>query len=414
MKRYIAIVLAVLLLLGGCAAEAPQETMSEEFAQQVLQERRDAAEAHMRYMMSVLWQPGEQIVYSTLVSSLGPGMDGEDRTVVLAPDRVYSGMPYTHGNGGAESFLSYGQPNEKGVIQMDGLTSELLSGGGGSKPNNMARLSNDCADAVSWAWGKVGSSFTFTMTMNMTEGRGCIPVGSYTTEPETYKKTKDIVNENGLAVMCEAYAQLQKADALVCYNGSGHAMLVSQVNVVQKDGAIDPEESYVLVHEQFTSNYNREVTRVDEATGLTVYCLGGVDRKYTFQQLFQKSYLPVTIRELIDPAVTPDPELVDSLDSPGLDTIADGSISCIYQICMVTLTIKDADGNVIQQATCFPTEGERHMFRMARFADPMEQQVMRGKIDTDALPAGSYCCVVECLVSTGDTLTGRIFNFDKQ
>jgi len=159
------------------------------------------------------------------------------------------------------------------------LKAELISGGGGITPNNTARLSNDCADAVSWAWSKVANSHTFTMTQNMTAQRGCLPVGEYKTAADTYKKTRDIVKDNGEAVMFAAYACLQKADAVVTYNGSGHAMMISCVQVVENDGTIDPEKSYVLVHEQFTTNHRKELTRKDDATGLTVYCLGGVDRQ---------------------------------------------------------------------------------------------------------------------------------------
>ena len=114
----------------------------------------------MRYMMSFLWQTDVSIDYSYDVSSLGITMDDEDQVLHLRADRVYSGMPYTHGSAGAESFLAFGKTDEQGIVQMTGLTGELLSGGGGTKINNMARLSNDCADAVSWAWSRIGNTFT--------------------------------------------------------------------------------------------------------------------------------------------------------------------------------------------------------------------------------------------------------------
>lgn len=403
MKRMLAFLSLLVLLLAGCGKEA-------EDPQKILQERRDRAESHMRYMMSALWQVDETIRYSTYVNSMGVNQDEEGRVLELVPGRVYSGMPYTHGSGGAESFFSYGVPDEKGVLQMTGLTTALLSGGGGNKVNNRARLSNDCADAVSWAWGRIGNSFTFTVTQNMTAKRGCLPVGNYKTAEEAYKKTKDIVKENGEAVMYEAYACLQKADAVVCYNGSGHAMMISRVNVVRNGDAIDPEKSYVLVHEQFTGNTRQELTRVDEATGLTVYCLGGVDREYTFATLFKKSYLPVTIKELIDPAPVEKAELLDSIKEPTAENLFEGSITCLYKICMVTVTVTDGEEAVVQQSTCYPCESERHMFRMSRFEDPEEAEVRKGTIDLAALAAGTYRCRVECLLGTGETLTARDFS----
>lgn len=390
---------------------APAE-LTEEEKQQILQSRRDTAEAHMRYMMSFLWQTDTSIDYSYSVGSLGVNIDDPDYILHLEAGRVYSGMPYTHGSSGAESFLAYGETDENGIVQMTGLTSELFSGGGGTKNFNMARLSNDCADAVSWAWSRVGNSFTFTMTQNMVTERGCLPVGNYKTVDGNYKKTKDIVKENGEEVMFEAYACLQKADAVVLFNGEGHAMMISQVNVVRdQNGAIDPEQSYVLVHEQYTGNARKEVTRVDEKTGLTVYCLGGVDNKYTFAQLYKKSYLPVTIKELIDPSPVAPPELLDSQQEHTLDTLTKGAISCAYKICTVTVTITDGSGNPVQKATCFPTEGERHMFWMKHFAEKQEEPVMQGRLALSELAAGSYRATVQCTVGTGETLTARDFTF---
>lgn len=425
MKKWFSILCLAALLLTGCGEvqtpeTEPKETtvpttapteLSEEEKQQILQSRRDTAEAHMRYMMSFLWQTDVSIDYSYKVNSVGASFDDPGQILHLEAGRVYSGMPYTHGSGGAESFLSFGEPDEKGVIQMTGLTSELLSGGGSTKPNNMARLSNDCADAVGWAWSRVGNSFTFTMTQNMTADRGCLPVGNYKTVEGNYKKTKDIVKENGETVMYEAYACLQKADGVVCYNGSGHAMMIAQVNVVRNGGTIDPEESFVLVHEQFTSNAKKELTRVDEETGLTVYCLGGVDRKYTFAQLFKKSYLPITIKELVDPSPTAPAELVDSQKEHTRETLFEGSISCQYKICSVTVTVTDEGGTTVQKATCFPTEAERYMFRMEHFTDPVEQAVIRGSLSLSDLTPGTYRVVVDCIVGTGETLTARDFTF---
>lgn len=424
MKKIISILCLLALCLGlfaGCGENSPEtistpETtvpaeLSEEEKQQILQARRDTAEAHMRYMMSFLWQTDVSIDYSKKVGSEGVDVDAPDQILHLEAGLVYSGMPYTHGSAGAESFLVYGTEDENGIVQMTGLTTELLSGGGDSKVNNMARLSNDCADAVSWAWSRIGCSFNFTMTQNMTADRGCLPVGNYKTVEGGYKKTDDIVKENGEMVMYEAYACMQKADAVVRFNSTGHAMMISQVNVVREGDAIDPEKSFVLVHEQFTGNTKNEVTRVDEKTGLTVYCLGGVDRQYTFAQLFEKSYVPVTIQELIDPTPVEAPFLRDSQKENNLDNLFEGSISCLYKISSATVTVMDEGGTPVQKATCFPMEAERHMFRMERFTEPLEQTVMRGSLDLSALTLGTYRVVVDCVVGTGETLTARDFTF---
>ena len=419
-KKWICALLAMLLLCG-CAAPGSGETEEQtrpqaqttlpEDPEALLQWRRDTAEAYMRHMMSALWQTDTPILYSTYVNSLGPEMDEESRRVYLEPGKVYSGMPYTHGNGNADRFYGYGEPDENGIYQLKGMDSELLSGGGGTKMYNRARIGNDCADAVAWAWARIGNSFTFNTTQNMTKSRGCLPVGEYKTQDDTYKKTKDIVLENGNEVMYKAYACLQKADGVVTYNGSGHAMMISQVHVEQVGGVIDPEASYVLVLEQSTSNYKNGVTYVDEATGQVVYRLGGVDNKYTFARLFKSGYLPVTIRELVDPAPVEAPVLIDSVEKPDGSNITSGSISCMTIISTVTATITDAQGNVIQQATCFPKSTEQHMFRMENFDDFNEWPVTKGQLDVKSLTPGSYHCTVDCTLGNGDVLTARDFDF---
>ncbi len=405
MKKWISVLLLAALLLGGCSAK---ETQSD---QEILQQRRDIAEAYMRHMMGALWESKEDIIYSYKPSSIGVKHDDPGYVVHLKAGTLYAGMPYTHGSGGGDSFFSYGTPDENGIYQMSGLTTELLSGASGTKTNNMARLSNDCADAVYWAWSRVGTSFSFTLTVNMTAERGCLPVGDYKTEENTYKKTRELVKENGESVMFAAYAQLQKADAVVSFNGEGHAMMIASVNLVKNGGVIDPEASYVLVHEQFTKNYREGLTYTDEKTGRTVYCLGGVDRKYTFRDLMKKGYVPVTIKELVDPAPVENTDFIDSIKEFNKDSITAGSISTMAKIDMVTVTITDEAGNVVQQATAYTAEDTHIMFRMDVFADPKEAPVIKGSLNIDDLAPGKYRCKTECVIGTGETVTVRDFAF---
>ncbi|MBR4864430.1 MAG: hypothetical protein IKU07_07630 [Oscillospiraceae bacterium] len=406
MKRLISILLLAAILLCGCSGKKSDE--------EILAERRDIAEAHMRYMMSVLWESDVDISYSRESGSMGPEQDEAGGGVVLhlKAGTLYAGMPYTHGGGGAESFLSFGTPDENGVYQMSGLTTQLLNGGSGSKNSfNTARLSNDCADAVYWAWSRVGTSFTFSVTNNMTAERGCLPVGDYKTESNTYTGTRELVKENGDEVMLAAYALLQKADAVVTSNNAGHAMMIARNNPVKNGDAIDPEASYVLVHEQFTTNYRDGLTYTDEKTGRTVYQLGGVDRKYTYAQLLKKGYLPITIKELVDPAEPEYMDIQDSVKEHSVDTITTGSISTMMKIDMVTVTITDEKGEIVQEATVFTTEKTHIMFRMELFEDRLEAQVTRGSLDIDALAPGKYHCKTTCSLGTGETATVRDFDF---
>ncbi len=416
MKRMVCILLA-LLLLTGCAGIPGKDSRE---TQEILMQRRNAAEQKMREMMTVFWQVDQELTYSYKVGSGDPTSDAKKYVTTLEPGKIYSGLPYTHGVGDELSFADFGEKLENGVLRMNRLTPQLLNGSGGmKKENNIARLGNDCADAVFAAWTTVSSSVTFQNAANMTPKNGCIPVGDYKTVSEDagdYGITKDICVENGEETMFAAYALLQKADGLsVNTKGGAHAMLVSEVNVVEKDGKIDPEESYVLVHEQAGSFIKAQETRYEEALGQDVYVMGGVDRKYTFQRLFKAGYLPVTCKEFIDPAPLAVETVTDSEAGLPMDknTMFDGAFVSNYRIVAVTLEILDGQGGVVQTATCYSGGGDRNIFLLSRFQNELEQSVMSGEQALYKLEAGTYTCRFTCRLSTGLEQVAREFTFQK-
>lgn len=427
MKRFVCALLAALLalsVLSGCkqAGTAQEQSPTQPAAEspvtklETTDQRRDAAEARMREMMSILWQVDQPVTYSYKVGSGDPSVD-EGYTVTLEPGKIYSGLPYTHGSGDEISFADFGEKLENGVLRMKDLSAALISGGGSKNENNMARIGNDCADAVYAAWTVASASVTFPNAANMTPANGCIPVGQYKTVPEDAKKypvTKDLCAENGEEVMFAAYALLQKADGLsVNTKGGAHAMLVSEVHVVKNGEAIDPEASYVLVHEQTTKYFEKGETRYDEALGQDVYVMGGVDRKYTFQRLFKAGYLPVTCKEFIDEAPLAAEEVSDSETGFEMnkDRMFAGAFTANYSIMAVTVEIVDKDGQVLQRQTCYGEDGTRTVFLLARFEEELEQAVLSGSLELYELPAGEYTCRFVVRLSTGAAPVAREFTF---
>lgn len=423
LKRVICVLLA-LICLAGCAqvpvgesgqAAAPDSPVVK---LETTQQRRAAAEAAMREMMSILWQVDQPLTYSFKVGSGDPLVDKASYVTTLEPGKIYAGLPYTHGSGDAVSFAEFGERMDNGVLRMSGLTQELISGSGGmSKENNIARIGNDCADAVYAAWTVVSCSVTFANAANMTPKYGCIPVGEYKTvdaEKAQYGITGDICKENGEEVMYASYAQLQIADGLsVNTKGGAHAMLVAQVHVVKDGDRIDPEESYVLVHEQTSSYFKKGETYYDETLGADVYIMGGVDRKYTFQKLYKSGYLPVTCKEFIDETPLEAETVTDSEAGRDMsvDTMFAGALTCNYRIVSVTAEILDASGNVVQSAICNSGAGDRNVFLLSRFENPVEQRVLNGTVDLHQLPAGTYTFRLTCRISTGIRITAREFTF---
>lgn len=429
MTRKSCFFLAILLLVScfwGCtnesALQTPETTPTESplVNLETIEQRRAAVESKMRTMMSVLWQVDRPITYSFRVDSGDPAVDSSNYVSTVEPGKVYSGLPYTHGAGDDISFADFGQMQDNGVLRMDKLTAEAISGSGGmSKVNNIARLGNDCADAVYAAWSVASSSATFTQAARMTPKNGCIPVGSYKTVDDNeigFGTTHDLCLENGEEVMYACYAQLQMADALTRnVSGSGaHAMLVADVNVAFNGDRIDPMESYVLVHEQTPSFFKKGVTYYDEALGMDVYVMGGVDRKFTFQKLFNAGYLPVTCKEFIDSAPLVSETVTDSEAGKELSfySMFDGTLTSNYWIVSVTAEILDESGSVIQQGTCYSGES-RNTFQLTRFNGELEQSVMSGTLRPFMLERGNYTLRISCRLSTGAEFIVRTVHFER-
>lgn len=447
--RYLKQILALLLsavLLTACAAPAPgattaantlaptptttaaaptettvppttEATIPPEEAARILAERRDMVEAEMRRMMDVRWRSTEDFTYSKASNAGTLAMEkatNAENIVEIKAGRVYAGLPYGHGSGSGYSWLSFAESQDaNGVYTLSGITSELVHGGCFTEAPNLARLSNDCADAVFWAWGQVSTSITFTSTIEMTEQTGCVRVGEYTASASKNAKTKEVCKENGTDVMFAAYAQMQKGDAVVQYNSAGHAMMVADVHVVMNGNTIDGEQSYALILEQTSSYVTKEKFFFDEKLQENVYICGGVDVKYTFNKLFKTGYLPITCKELVDPSPLAEVTMYDSEAEKGLtkDNICKGMFKSNYRISSVTVTIADSNGNTVQQATAFGHQGEMNRFLLSRLNDKTEAPVRRGSLDVKALTPGTYHCTHTCQIATGEILTVRDFTF---
>ena len=445
MKRLVLIltVLALLLAFAACGNDTPASTggqqgnyITEDYiAQQptqsatepedpdaILAYRRDLVEQEMRRMSAVLWTPAELITYHMATKS--PGVDAartEDpkHVITFIPGNIYQGIPYTHGGGSGYGWLSYATAQDiNGVYTLSGMTTEVLSGSGGNTQFNYSRLGNDCADQLFWAWGQVSSSISFFGTSTMTEGNGCLKVGSYVANGNFSKEnnTQDIAQKNGKDTMFAAYSLMQKGDAIVNYtpSGAGHTVMIVQCHTEYlPDGTVDGENSYVIVLEQTGANEIKQTKEFNETIGKDVYLCERLDAKWSFEEIFGNGYLPITCKELIDPAPRAEVQLTDSTKEPTVDNMFSGKVASNYRISQITIRIMDESGNLLQKATCFGRQGEMLTFELNRFADPMEARSMQGKIELDSLNAGTYRCTYTAQISTGEQIVFRDFTFSK-
>lgn len=394
------LVLCAFFSLAGCKQttnDPTEPSLSPE--EQILADRRDIVEQYMRHNATVLWRAAEDIIYN---------IDGKEYKIIAG--RVYQGVPYTYAGGTMEAFLEFaGEPNEKGIYTVSGIKPEAMSNGG-----ETARIGNDCSSAVILAWSRIGANVTGIRTKQMTPKNGFIPVGDYEVdrEIEEFVNTKAIVLENGEDTIYKAYAQTQKGDCLVFRSGFGHALMVVSVDVVyDADGNIDGDKSKVTILEQSRGHIQKNKHYEDETLGETVYVIGGVDIKYSFSVLTKQGYIPVTCKELIDPAPVEEPAITDSETVFNKDTILTGEISSNWFIDAATLTITDSEGTVVQKATASCTRYNKYVsFELAKFTTDTPNSVL-GKIDVAALPAGNYHCTLICRLTNGQEFTVRDFDF---
>lgn len=403
MKKYR--ILSAILCLGICLSLAackqttndPTEpSLSPE--EQILADRRDIVEQHMRRNATLLWRSEEDITYST---------DGSEYKIVAG--RVYQGVPYSFAGGTQQSFLDYAsEPDDKGIYTISGLDPASLNDG-----DKMSRIGNDCSSAVILAWGEIGASVQGSRSGQMLPKNGFIPVGDYKINVETdeYVNTKTVVLENGYETMYKAYTQLQKGDCLAYVCGPNHAFMAVSVTVeYDAEGNIDPDKSYVTILEQTRSNFLNGKKYEDETLGETVYVIGGVDVKKPFSMLAKGGYLPFTCKELIDPAPVAEATVSDSENVFTKDSILVGSISSNRFIDAVTIQIKDGQGNVVQQATAYGNRYSYRVFDLQKFVTDRLESV-RGSIDPTALSSGNYHCTLVCRLTTGEEFTVRDFDF---
>ena len=198
-RRWIAALLSLVLLLSLIPATgfAPRVSAAAISAEQTLEQRRQAAFDYMMSMATVMWRATEDITYTYGTS-----------TAPIKAGRLYRGLPYTYARGDLSTFMDFaGQPDEKGVYPISGLTTQHLDGSG-----RHARIGNDCSGAVNAAYGSVGASVSICSASTTVPDGGYLRVGYdlYTTKPSdsTNADNKEMCVANGEQVMYQSYANM--------------------------------------------------------------------------------------------------------------------------------------------------------------------------------------------------------------
>jgi len=372
-------------------------------ANDILNARRDAAAEYMRKITEPLWRAGEDIVF-TQEKDTSP--ENAKSVLTVKAGRLYKGVLYSYAGGTAEMFFEYAdRTDEKGIPVISGLSWDALSG-----RSDAARIGTDCSGAVERSWAAAGADTPAVSTLAMCPDNGFLHVGNFRASSDHVSSEE--VKSNAPEIMYEAYALLQKSDAIVRRGtGSGHTRLVLGVHVVRNaDGTIDPDASYAETLEQTRGFIRREHRYFDEKLGEDVYVICG-NVKYTFAALYETGYMPVTCRAFTDPAPIPEPAVTDTRKEYGYGSLFDGELHANRLIDAVIMTVTDAAGKQVCRMVV-PAKRSSRSFEMSLFLTENRAAVV-GVVDFDALPDGRYHCKLVCRLSGDIHLTVRDFDFEK-
>lgn len=242
-------------ILGILSAQSDEQS-NEEIRAKVVD--------RIREMATIPWTPRENLTYWN-----------KKYGQVFKKGELYTGIPYTQRNRqtSLKRFKKYLDPKGVYIGPAD-------------------YIGSDCSSSVSNAWRAIDPELPFLSTHLMFPGMGkIVKVGKY--EVTSLSLTSDIVKDNGKEVIFAAYDMLKPGDAVMTrYESDGHVRLITKAV---------PENRFVYVIEQCGV----------QADGNTVsdHSTWRVDRKLSYDELFQTNYIPITHMGLID---TPIPIQHDS------------------------------------------------------------------------------------------------------
>ena len=329
-------------------------------------------------------------------------------------------------------------------------------------------MGNACNTSVHWAWKQVSSVFVDDGARNSKfgyeggfyprgaqsmiptdynrENYGMYPIGSWdaTTVDETgmvvsaewdpskaayectdQTYTPEVLNDNGIDTIYEAYAQSRKGDALTCYvshwttgnpGPGGHVRMITGDPVVIRDaqGTIDGNASYLIETEQgvgFNRNNHDFPSSWDYARAFSFYEMIGKPTSMP-TDTSTKTYLPMTIRALQE-EYQPEAFLSEIRKSS-----VDGEIAAIspttglmyssHSINSVTLTVVNGSGSVLYRHEAFTgisadTSISSDTNNRLYMAD-LHAEAFYEAADGLLRPNRSYYCHVDVTLSTGETI----------
>lgn len=295
------------------------------------EELRQMAVKAMLDQLSVQFSVGKFMYYKKSSGSVS------NKFFSYVPEVIYAGMPYTIGSSGLVQWMEF-YDAETGRFTFNGTGEELDK-----------TLGNSCAACVGSSWYAVCTSISGQFsTYFMTPMNGCIPVGPYKSNETItdYRQytTDRICADNGEQVLYQSYAEILPADALVSSPDVHAIMAIEPAHVVyNEDGTINGKESTVTIADQRAGDGDVFYV-LEDAQGNEISYSGRIRYDYTFEDLWNLSYIPVTTAEFLGTKEYVAPEVTFTQGSGSKQELISGTIESNYPMRVIRTVLVDQDG----------------------------------------------------------------------
>lgn len=359
----------------------PDYTFSSQPSVQTL--RLTAVKA-TRDLLSIQWSTAKDIGYL----KSGPI---NNKHFQHKADTTFAGTPYSNGSTGIFQFFEY-YDSETGRFWYPGTGNELGR-----------NLGNSCADSVIWGYNTVCTSLSGSYyPATMVQKNGYFPVGywSYDVNINSFNKlpTYTIIDQHRIDDIMNSYAMVLPGDALVSTSDNHAMMAIEAAHLVQnEDGSLNTAESYVMIQDQ-RGGLGAGFYEQDENGVLLLYS-GRTSAKFTFDELYNKHYLPVAPAEFLGQKeyevayVSASKENCTSLEELGNVTVKSN-----YPLAVLNVIVKDSYGN--------STVIEKKLFSGANDGPPKEFELRQleslKSYNELGYPKGGCTVDIEIVVSTGE------------
>lgn len=337
-------------------------------------------------LLSVRWSTPVAITYN----KTGP-VSG--KTFQHAADVTYAGTIYSNASTGLFQFLEF-YDFESGRLRYPGSIEEMKE-----------TLGASCADAMIWGVTTVCNSITGPYyPVTMVYQNGYLPVGNYTYDFNitSYNQmpTQKIVQQNEKAVILDAYTKVRPGDMFTS-TPDNHGMQAISIPSVfyNSDGSIDIDRSYINIQDQ-RGGQGSGFYEVQEG-GETIRYSGRTTAKFTFKQLYDKAYIPVTTAEFA--GLKEYEKATASIDKQcaTVSELAGATVSSNYPLAVVNIVASDPFGNkTVIGRQLFNGAGENGVPR--EFA--LSEMECLTSFESSAYNTPSYTIKVEVVPSSGDRI----------